>query len=698
MNTAWFLTRYRYWKLKLHNIRLRNIRSYVSETIQFPDGKVLLWGDIGSGKSSVLHAIDFALFGLQRDDLAGASLLRNGTESGSVELEFSIDGKTHVIKRTLKRAKTGIVQDAGEISFNGKREEKTPVELRQAVLDLLQYPKDLVTKNKTLIYRYTVYTPQEEMKRILLGSKEERLDTLRKVFGVDKYKRIRENTKMLIADLREKKRMYEGATSDLPDKMTEKERVAAESRALEEKRAAFTPRIDTATMAVAEAKEQIVLLENQREEVLRLKKERSLTELDLQHKTEASQKNHLRLEELRKEIIVLESEQLEPKEDLKETIRACDGQLVTHEGLLREVLNKMQEFQTRKAHAFHIQQKIESLSICPTCFQEVSPMYKQTVVERSIAEQQSHNTEITVLGGRQTVLDQEIKQLRSARDLLRQQESEVTIVRMKLLNLQGKKSDFIMVEEQNRELENMIVALQQQLTDLDKQVATFTDLDTRYTVAKLAVDTAVAALQSFLVEKARMDSSFDHLALLLESLTRDIEKKLVLREKKETITQTQFWLSDFFIPLMETMEKNILYRVHADFNALFEKWFLILIDTQALHMSLDEEYTPRILQNGYDIEYEYLSGGEKTAGAFAYRLALNQVINTLNTGIKTSDLLILDEPTDGFSSEQLDRLKLLMDEIRIPQIIMVSHESQIECFADHILRFEKREHVTRVVA
>ena len=219
--------------MKLHKIRLENIRSYVSEEVIFPEGKVLLWGNIGSGKSSVLYAIDFVLFGLQRSELAGASLLRNGADEGSVELFFSLGEKEYVLKRNLKRTKTGVVQDAGYIIRDGVKQDKTAIELKQIVLELLHYPKDLLTKNKTLIYRYTVYTPQEEMKTILLGPKEERLDTLRKVFGVDKYKRIKENSKIVISDLKERKKVYEGATANIQEKILEKENKEQEKLALE---------------------------------------------------------------------------------------------------------------------------------------------------------------------------------------------------------------------------------------------------------------------------------------------------------------------------------------------------------------------------------------------------------------------------------------------------------------------------------
>ncbi len=62
-------------------------------------------------------------------------------------------------------------------------------------------------------------------------------------------------------------------------------------------------------------------------------------------------------------------------------------------------------------------------------------------------------------------------------------------------------------------------------------------------------------------------------------------------------------------------------------------------------------------QQDYEIDYAYLSGGERTAVALAYRLALNQVINKLMSKIKTRDLVILDEPTDGFSTNQLDKIR-----------------------------------------
>src|SRR3989344_2267958 len=148
---------------------------------------------------------------------------------------------------------------------------------------------------------------------------------------------------------------------------------------------------------------------------------------------------------------------------------------------------------------------------------------------------------------------------------------------------------------------------------------------------------------------------------------------------------------------MHIIEKNVMNKLHNEFEELFKKWFDIIIGNENIKVELDDEFTPVIVQDGFDMEYIDLSGGEKTAVALAYRLSLNQVLNNLVGEIKTRDLLILDEPTDGFSTEQLDRVRLALDELNMKQIIIVSHEDKIESFVDNVLRFKKVNGISEVV-
>ena len=84
--------------MKLKKIKLKNIRSYDEQEIEFPEGSLLLSGDIGSGKTSILLAIEYALFGLQPGQ-KGSALLRNNSILGEVVLELEIDGHEVIIER-----------------------------------------------------------------------------------------------------------------------------------------------------------------------------------------------------------------------------------------------------------------------------------------------------------------------------------------------------------------------------------------------------------------------------------------------------------------------------------------------------------------------------------------------------------------------------------------------------------------------
>jgi exonuclease SbcC len=130
-----------------------------------------------------------------------------------------------------------------------------------------------------------------------------------------------------------------------------------------------------------------------------------------------------------------------------------------------------------------------------------------------------------------------------------------------------------------------------------------------------------------------------------------------------------------------------------EFSTLFSEWFAILVP-ETFNVSLDENFSPRIQQKDYEIDYAYLSGGERTAIALAYRLALNQVINSLMSKIKTKEFIILDEPTDGFSEQQLDKMREVLDQLNFKQLLLVSHEQKIESFVENIIRFRKEQGVS----
>jgi len=110
---------------------------------------------------------------------------------------------------------------------------------------------------------------------------------------------------------------------------------------------------------------------------------------------------------------------------------------------------------------------------------------------------------------------------------------------------------------------------------------------------------------------------------------------------------------------------------------------------------VNEDFSPVIERSGYEQEYLQISGGERTSVALAYRLALNTTVQEVAIAGE-SNLLILDEPTDGFSREQLFKLRDILGELKCPQVVMVSHERELEGFCDHVFRIEQTDNGSRI--
>lgn len=123
----------------LKKLLIENLRSYEKQEVSFPKGSVLLSGDIGSGKTTILMAIEFALFGLQPSQ-KGNSLLRSGTDNAKVILEFEVEDKQIVIERCLKRGKKSISQEYATISIDDEKFEGSVTEIKDKILKLLNYP------------------------------------------------------------------------------------------------------------------------------------------------------------------------------------------------------------------------------------------------------------------------------------------------------------------------------------------------------------------------------------------------------------------------------------------------------------------------------------------------------------------------------------------------------------------------------
>jgi len=156
------------------------------------------------------------------------------------------------------------------------------------------------------------------------------------------------------------------------------------------------------------------------------------------------------------------------------------------------------------------------------------------------------------------------------------------------------------------------------------------------------------------------------------------------------------WLGHAFRDALLGLEQQLLVRAHAEFSGVFARHFHTLVDDPALIARCDGAFAPAVEINGEWTPAEALSGGERTALALAYRLALGHVVRTF--GQLHLDTIVLDEPTDGFSPEQVGRLGEVLADLGVGQIVLVSHEPGLASVADRVIRVEKVDGASRLEA
>jgi exonuclease SbcC len=671
----------------LKKLKLKNIRSYKELEIEFPIGATLLSGDIGAGKTSILLALQFALFGLQPGQ-KGNSLLRHGEESAEVLLDIEIDGKDVIIQRKLKKSKSGgITQEANNISIDGKMEEVSTSEIKNTVITLLDYPKEFAKKSD-LLYKYTVYTPQEGMKEIIQERPEVRLDIIRHIFGIDRYKRIKSNTQILLQKIKEEIKIKEvqiREINNLREKLTKSN----------EDKIKISKELTDLNINLNLVNEQKKQISDRLEKSRKLLEEKSKLDIDKSKKEgELSGKKSLKVR-LEKEILSSQHQILEKVEFKNEEIINVNSLILNHKKILEELNNafielnsKIYSFESQKESAFKIKDKVISMENCPMCFQGVSHEHKEKISKKTQFEIEDIQRE---LDQKIIAKAQVLRDMKKEKDLITNYEQDKLVLEKNKVRFEHQrtiemkiKSDAMVLERTNEE----IAKLEKDLDLIARELEKFADSKISFEAEKKLFDNIDFESRRTEINLAEKRKELEILIRRVEELGIEIADKEKVRSQISLLRNLQDWLEEKFLSLINITESSVLATLRRDFSKVFNTWFSLLV-SESLSARLDEDFTPIITNQDYELDYEFLSGGERTAVALAYRLALNQIINSVMSGLKTKDIIILDEPTDGFSEQQLDKMRDIFGELESKQILLVSHEQKIEGFVDNIIRLKK---------
>ena len=792
----------------LEHIVLENVRSHKRTEIIFKRGTTLLSGSVGSGKSSILMAIEFALFGLGPQK--AEALIAKRANSATVELRFSVGDAKYEIRRVLKKTENRVSPDSKGtyLVINGEKQTYSVAEIKQQMMQILHFNEPFKGGAISRIFRYAVFTPQEEMKAVLADHRD-RLSTIRRAFGIEEYKTAADNAKMVAVEIAKRASKYAGMAEGAEDIEAEievcKKRLQdlhgqlGEARADAEKSsreigALSADREEMATqesekaeldqkMAGAEATvaEKTQRLESLAGEIAKDEAEAAAaTEQIAAHRvpekpTEMSAEQIdaevQRMARAEKELADVRARSKATSDEISEIESEMGGRASADSASLRseeveareqaEATRKLQkdaeqraleaEYEVRR-HSDEIAQ-IEKVSAealregtkCPMCENIITGDHlrhlqkerqeKRALLESNMARAEQDKSlatgEAKEARAKAESCESEAETARKLSELASKRaaksaEIEEAAARMSELGREGPADE---MRELRARLTEYMAALnakdmlaqrldtaqnnaQRHRAEMSSVESGLADAQKERAEATVGLekfaglDERVARLDAKIAEKREQESqnrvrqatcerdvANDEAAL--EDNESRLSKAKDAAKERDRHSDYETWLTKFFIAAMPAIEKRVMREAWADFNEAYRGWYARLVDDYTKESSIDEEFAPHVRQDGWDQDVSYMSGGERTGVALAYRLALNSVLRK-KTNVLKSSLLILDEPTDGFSNDQMVKIKNILDELDSEQIIMVSHDRNLEGFADHVVRVRRDGDYSRV--
>lgn len=659
----------------IRRLKLRNFRSYKDEEIEFPKGVILFEGDVGSGKSSLLYAIEFALFGL--GEMRGETLMRAGENNCSVELEFEANGKNYIVYRLLKKREKGISQDEGYIIVNGRKLRLTSSEQREKILEILNFKESVRTRSSSFIYRYAIFTPQEEMKEILKMKIEDRLQTLRKVFGIEDYKIAKDNAKLLHDEIRNTISFIDGEIRNLDDLIKEREEKKriienniANMNSLKIERSSLESKLNEISKKI-ENYEQIMIEINKISGELpaleRIEKDNEKIISDLIYENDLLKKENEKMIKERESVVLEKIEANE--EELFEKIRS----------VIKKREERIAEQSEIRLHIRNLESIIDK-GVCPTCLREITSREfdaklaemknRLEIIQKEIESSRTEEKEASEILERVRKFREQVRKLEEIEKRVEENlkrfemnEEKIKKVEMEIAKIESEIKQKKRVLEENKHVAEEVSRLKTKKRDLENSIYDLT--------SKISL----------------LEGEIKTLEDLKNRIEKEIEDKMKKKMMREDLEEKMIFTRDYFSSSLDEIETIVMKEINREFNETFKKYFYMLMENDIL-ARVDENFSPIIEQDGYEIDVNSLSGGEKTSVALAYRIALNLMVKRVCTSMK-ENLLILDEPTDGFSKEQIFKLRDILDEIKSDQVIIVSHEKELESFVDTIFQVNK---------
>jgi len=735
---------------KIRQVHLKNIKSHVDTTLEFSSGINIIEGDVGSGKSTILQSIEAALFGYDITKLIrvneencqivlklepdlqiewnvrskknqGARVLINGelhTLTAKEMREFVVkklripestgwrepklfraavyirqeELKTLLDESTsaeeLVRRATGVTKFSVAVQ-NAKRVNRQLDTLSQALRNTLNLVQSRVERNKDA---------EENLKRYKAQLEEElaTLETLEKMYQEleQKNRKAFEEYSLISNKIHAETQALKSFEEDLGITSEQRQSLEKEVKALEDELLAqeapkllsddleeINSKLKELQRELARVNREKGVLENQKRQLSELEKEKQALEseidfgLDLDALTDSVKKLDQKKEELLKEIAKLESliqghsklvqtgecYVCGAKVDTKSWKKHLEEEEQTLNRLKIELDNAERELESVRENQSKAKLQIEKQKRLEKVANKIEEIRQSLEKEKSLEEEEKR-------------LSEEVRELNEAQ--------RFTLLKNKY---EEKVSRLEEIKKREQSLKERIAKLKR---SLEQNKAELERVSLVYSQTKEEFDKVRKQREESLKSVERLKELVQSEQRRVEEYKRDLEEQKRIAQKLETLSKLRGFFEKSFIPTLEKIEALRLEEAKSRISVKMKEYFDLLMQDDERTVELTDELKPVLKKRiaGEWVEMPYPSGGERSTIALSYRLALGCVAREMR-GIGV-DFMMLDEPTDGFSEEQLTKFQMVLERLEIPQIILVSHHKALESIGQTIIRVE----------
>jgi len=650
-------------------LQLKNWRTHKDTLLEFGGGTNVIVGVMGSGKSSVVNAISYALFGTfpslkNKSVTLKETIMNKPNQEGVAEVILGIahGEKTLTIERTIKADGTNEAKLYEEKRLIAGPKQKDVNEKVEALLGM----------NYELFSR-AVYAEQNEMDFFLKLSPGDRKKKFDELLELEKYEEARKNAISLQNELlkegKQKKDFIERQKESI--KQSDEEKVLAQIKAEEKAIKEFEEELFAAKKTGAEQEQ----------------KYKNLAEKEAKHKEIEEQllRNSSRAEGLREDIAKGEkvsAKEIEEKvKENKKTAAEKEQKLERKEKEVKEAdkaLKKASEelkvLEYKREEVLGEEKGVSSLKgKCPTCKRELDEKHKKEILAEAktklakiSAEMEEKEKERRKLLDTFGALEKEKELLRKENEKIGKELSSLEELLKRACEVEGKKKALAELLEKEPKLKKGLAELGFDKKHLEKAREEYFNGKTKISVA-----------ESQIKSKKELKKSFESNLEKIKELRKNISESEKEIEKTEGAAKKLGIFANCLVATQGELRGELLETINQAMSTIWETIYPYKDFKDARLCVVTEGYDLQVLtRNNEGVRVEgILSGGERSAAALCIRIAFALVLT------KKLSMLILDEPTHNLDSNAVQKLsEMLRDELPklVSQVFVITHDKQLE--------------------